>query len=183
MGTNYYFITKNKRLVKEYFDEYEITDSPYFSYQIHLNKCSWGWRTLFQIHKCFQTFEKLEQFYNEHKESLRIFDEYEREYSWDDYKDTVIGHSNVEPEPLKWEYSVSEFDKNFSRNPKKTLHTVECSPEEAEIWIPFDHLKYDKTYQDAAHKFGVWDSWMSSEDFYQHNDPVYKVDWAKGEFC
>ena len=47
MGTNYYLISKNKKLIREYFavetpygisnEEYEIVDEPYLGYQVHLN--------------------------------------------------------------------------------------------------------------------------------------------------
>ena len=39
MGTNYYMMTKSKKLVEKYFPcEYEIVDTPYFGYEIHIGK-------------------------------------------------------------------------------------------------------------------------------------------------
>ena len=195
MGTNYYFFTKDSDLAHKYFakhsewnekdfydEEYTIVDEPALGYEIHLNKLSWGWRPLFQIHKCFKTFDELKEFYHNHQDSLTIYDEYDQIYKWDEYEKTIIRHSEVTPNPLKWEYSVSNFDREFGRNPKKTLHTVDCSASEAEVWTPFDHLEYDRTRKIAAEKYGVWESWMGSGDFYQYNDPNYKIDWAEGEF-
>lgn len=193
MGTNYYLMTKNSNLAHKYFatkaewggyidEEYRIVDHPFLGYEIHLNKLSYGWRPLFQTHKCFGTFDELEQFYKKHCKSLKIYDEYGTEYSWEDYKKEIIDHSNRVPEPVKWDYCVSEFDANFERNPRKRLQTVDCTPEEAELWIPFDHIEYARTEKEAADRFGVWESWMGSGDFYQYNDPEYKIDWAKGDF-
>ena len=55
MGTNYYFMSRNKEL-------------------IHLNKLSCGWRPLFQKHRAFDSFRKLEAFYREHQADLEIYD-------------------------------------------------------------------------------------------------------------
>jgi len=62
MGTNYYFMSRNKEL-------------------IHLNKLSCGWRPLFQKHRAFDSFRELEAFYREHQADLEIYDEYGRQYS------------------------------------------------------------------------------------------------------
>ena len=49
MSTNYYMITKDKDFVKKYFpNEYELTDLPYFGYEVHIGKRSIGWKPLFQ---------------------------------------------------------------------------------------------------------------------------------------
>ncbi len=82
MGTNYYLITKNSDIAHKYFanndmygtwdEEYVLRDIPDFHYEIHLNKLSYGWRPLFQIHKVFRSFTELENFYKEHKSDLTI---------------------------------------------------------------------------------------------------------------
>ena len=87
MGTNYYFKTTNRDLVHTYFakrfdysdyeeyydEEYKLLDVPDFHYVIHLNKLSYGWKPLFQIHKCFQTWDELKQFYHDHdNEGLQL---------------------------------------------------------------------------------------------------------------
>ena len=61
MGTNFYLMSRNKKLIREHFAveteyyikdiEYAIVDEPYLGYMIHLNKLSCGWRLLFQRHK------------------------------------------------------------------------------------------------------------------------------------
>ena len=68
MGTNYFLFTRSKRLAHTHFasendwgvtdEEYEITEEPYLGYEVHLNKCSAGWRPLFQCHSAFDSFLK-----------------------------------------------------------------------------------------------------------------------------
>ena len=77
MGTNYYFMSRNKELMQTYFaeksewgvlgEEYTIVDEPYLGYRCHLNKLSCGWRPLFQKHRAFDSFRKLEAFYRDHE--------------------------------------------------------------------------------------------------------------------
>ena len=72
MGTNFYLMSRSKKLIRENFavekdygitdEEYEIVDEPYLGYQVHLNKLSCGWRPLFQRHKNIKTFKELEDF-------------------------------------------------------------------------------------------------------------------------
>lgn len=72
MGTNFYLMSRNKKLIREHFAveteydikdiEYAIVDEPYLGYEIHLNKLSCGWRPLFQRHKTIKTFKELEEF-------------------------------------------------------------------------------------------------------------------------
>ena len=52
MGTNFYLMSRNKKLMREHFAveteydikdiEYAIVDEPYLGYEIHLNKLSCG---------------------------------------------------------------------------------------------------------------------------------------------
>lgn len=72
MGTNFYLMSRNKKLMREHFAveteytikdiEYEIVDEPYLGYEVHLCKLSAGWRPLFQRHKTISTFKELEEF-------------------------------------------------------------------------------------------------------------------------
>ena len=72
MGTNYYFMSRNKELMQTCFaeksewgvlgEEYTIVDEPYLGYRCHLNKLSCGWRPLFQKHRAFESFESLSLF-------------------------------------------------------------------------------------------------------------------------
>ena len=195
MGTNYYFIIKDTKFAHEHFatksdyndyyydGEYEIGENPDLHFKVHLNKCSAGWKPLFQIHREWDTFAKLEEFYIQYKQYIDIEDEYGRGYTWDEYKADMVEHTTYyEPKPMKWVYKVSDFDREFRANPKPHLHLVECEPEEAEIWTPFDHIEYARTEKEAGKRLGVWERWMDSGDFYSHADPDYQFDWGKDEF-
>lgn len=186
MGTNFYFMSRDKELIQTHFakkyswgvadEEYSIVDEPYLGYEVHLNKLSVGWRPIFQKHRGFKTFNQLKKFYFAHKEKLDIYDEYGKAYTWDEYYDRVYRHSLREKEPVKWVY---EIDKIFN-DTKPTLHTVRCSEEEAELHIPFEHCLYDKTEREAARRFGVPRGYRPDERYW--NDPDYLFDWTEGDF-
>ena len=78
MGTNFYMMTKSKKLVEKHFPyEYEIVDTPYFGYEIHIGKKSFGWKPLFQEHKnAYDSVDGLKEFIRKNQKSIRIFDEY-----------------------------------------------------------------------------------------------------------
>ena len=112
MGTNFYLMSRNKKLIREHFAveteydikdiEYAIVDEPYLGYEIHLNKLSWGWRPLFQRHKTIKTFKELEEFCLKNKSVISIYDEYGRRYTWKQYFEKVYEHSQQKKQPRKW---------------------------------------------------------------------------------
>ena len=193
MGTNFYFMTRNKNLVHKHFavehswgvtdEEYRIVESPYLGYEIHLNKLSWGWRPLFQKHKEFDCWDKLEAFYMAHKDDLEIYDEYGEKFEWTDYKKRIFNHAAREPEPLKWYYGIDPIDKAFQKAPRTRLYHDRCEPEEADFWVPIDHVKYFETEKAAREKYKVW-SYPIFDDFKNWNDPNtdYLIDWTEGDF-
>ena len=158
-------------------EEYTIVDEPYLGYECHLNKLSIGWKPLFQKHKAFDTFKKLEEFYKSHEEELEIYDEYGKKYTWEEYFEKVYSHSQVEPEPMKWVY---EIDKYFG-DKKPTIHTVLCREEEADLFTPFNHKEYAEKEKDAFRKFKVYRGYSVSVKYW--SDPDYMFDWTEGEFC
>lgn len=182
MGTNYYFMSRNKELMQTHFaektewgvlgEEYIIVDEPYLGYRCHLNKLSCGWRPLFQKHRAFNSFRKLAAFYREHQADLEIYDEYRRQYTWEEYYETVYTHSRYHPEPVKWVCEVNPL----SSNKEPHLRTVGCSEEEAELYSPFNHIEYKETLQ----KFGVYERVYGESKYW--NDPDYLFDWTEGEF-
>lgn len=189
MGTNYYFITRSSKLAHEYFcagydeystwgEEYELNDIPEVHYKIHLNKLSCGWKPLFQNHKAFKSFSELEQFYNDHKEDLEIYDEYGEKYTFDAYKQEIIDHANVPKRPMKW--VIEDASTIFGGG--KMLTVKDCSEEEAEIYSPFDHREYDKSKTEAALRldYNGYMSWKDIDDY--HADDEYNIDWVEGEF-
>ena len=119
MGTNFYLVSKSKKLMRKYFavekeygiteEEYKIVDEPYLAYQVHLNKLSIGWRPLFQRHRAIRTFKELEDFCLENKNIVGIYDEYGKKYTWKQYYDRVYSHSKRQPEPFKWVYEIDAF--------------------------------------------------------------------------
>lgn len=191
MGTNYYMTTKNKNVAHkfatkiqygdtvEWLDaEYKLLDEPDFHYEIHLNKLSYGWKPLFQIHKPFKTFAELEQFYFNHKDDIEFEDEYGDKYSFEEYKQEVIDHSNLTPEPIKWVYKENDV---CGKPGRKYLMTERCSPEEADLWTPFDHIEYGRTQHEARDILCAWDAYISWNNDYMR-DPDYKFDWVEGDF-
>ena len=82
MGTNYYMMIKNKELVEKYFpNEYELTDSPYFGYEVHIGKQSFGWKPLFEWHgNAYKSVEDMLNFLKIHDTYIEIFDEYEKSF-------------------------------------------------------------------------------------------------------
>ena len=188
MGTNFYLMSRSKKLIRENFavekdygitdEEYEIVDEPYLGYQVHLNKLSMGWRPLFQRHKTIKTFKELEEFCLKNKKSLGIYDEYGKKYTWEQYSDTVFRHSQRQAEPYKWVY---EIDPIFKADDTPTLHTVKCSEQEAEIYVPFNHRLYAETEKQARKRFKVYERYWDAPDYWE--DPDYPFDWTEGEFC
>lgn len=116
MGTIFYLMSRNKKLMREYFAveteytikdiEYEIVDEPYLGYEVHLCKLSAGWRPLFQRHKTISTFKELEEFCLKNKSMVSIYDEYGRRYTWKQYFKKVYNHSQRKAEPRKWIYDI-----------------------------------------------------------------------------
>ena len=92
MGTNFYLMVKDKKFAEKYFpEEYNLTDVPYFGYEIHLNKRSSGWKILYQAHpKVWNSVEEMLNFINRHKRKVKIFDEYGNTYSLDQYIEEVV---------------------------------------------------------------------------------------------
>ena len=189
MGTNFYMMTRNSELAHKHFaddygwgvinETYKIVDEPYLGYEIHLNKLSCGWRPLFQKHKAFQSWRELEDFVNCHSGDIEFYDEYGRQYEFEDYKERVFNHVDVEPRPLKWVYDYPDHEFFGGTKNQRRLYLKECKPEEADIWTPFDHVKYFETENDAKVKFGVW----SYKSYFNHwNDPNYPFDWTEGDF-
>lgn len=193
MGTNYYLTFRSKSIRNRYFsdkvgdeyilreDECRLCDEPDFHYEVHLNKCSYGWRPLFQRHKAFQSFNELLDFCEKHERFIKIEDEYGEVYSIEAYKKLICDHADREPQPLKWVYEVSDFDKKFAKHPKPTLHTIQCEPEEADIWCPFIHDEYAKSEKAARKKYHL-EHYDYGIVMNYSKDPDYPIDWCNGEF-
>ena len=136
MGTNFYLMSRNKKLMREHFAveteyaikdiEYTIVDEPYLGYEVHLCKLSAGWRPLFQRHKTISTFKELEEFCLKNKSIVSIYDEYGRRYVWKEFFERVYNHSQRKAEPRKWIYDMDPFFPD--RGPE--LQTISCTEQE-----------------------------------------------------
>lgn len=90
MGTNFYFLTRDKEKRDKWFDygEYELTDSPDFGYEIHLAKTSCGWLPLFQAHKRIRSVSTMKECYD--GGGFDIIDEYGNYYTWNEFQERVL---------------------------------------------------------------------------------------------
>lgn len=83
-------ITKNKTLAQKYAPySYELTDTPYFGYEIHIAKTSCGWLPLFQGHQDgINSVREYKEAYETGE--FEIFDEYGDPYNWEDFAERVL---------------------------------------------------------------------------------------------
>lgn len=90
MGTNFYLITCNKALAQKYAPySYELTDMPYFGYEIHIAKTSMGWLPLFAGHQDgINSVKEYKAAYETGE--FEIVDEYGTTYNWDEFDDRVL---------------------------------------------------------------------------------------------
>ena len=65
-------------------------------------------------------------------------------------------------------------------NEGKAARSVECTPEDADLWIPFDHVVFQKTEIEATKRFHLNPSFNLRVKYW--NDPDYPVDWTEGDF-
>lgn len=118
MGTNFYMITKNKELAQRYAPySYELIDSPYFGYKIHVAKTSCGWLPLFQAHK--NGIDSVVEYKTAYDTGeFRIYDEYGCEYNWDAFDVRVLKHNGgilgvQKPEKIEQNKRSRWYDKNM----------------------------------------------------------------------
>ena len=84
MGTNVYYLSKNKDAVLKHFgNSYELTDFPYLAYEIHVMKRSSGWLPLWQSHENCRSVKDYKAAYD--SGFFEIFDEYGTQYTWEDF--------------------------------------------------------------------------------------------------
>lgn len=90
MGTNFYLMTRNKTMAQKYAPySYELTDTPYFGYEIHIAKTSGGWLPLFQGHRDgINSVHAYKEAY--HTGEFDIVDEYGSFYTWAEFTERVL---------------------------------------------------------------------------------------------
>lgn len=86
MGTNIYYLSKDKDTVLKYFgNSYELTDEPYLAYEIHVMKRSCGWLPLWQAHDKCNSVKAYKKAYD--TGFFEIYDEYGTQYTWEEFWD------------------------------------------------------------------------------------------------
>ena len=118
MGTNFYLMTKNKELAQHHAPySYKLTDTPYFGYEIHIAKTSYGWLPLFNGHKdginSVAEYKAAYEF-----GGFEIYDEYGTQYNWEAFDDRVLKFNGgilgvQEPEKIEVDKNSRFYDHNL----------------------------------------------------------------------
>ena len=173
MGTNFYMITTNKKLVTQYFpNEYDLVDSPYFGYEIHIGKRSGGWKPIFQEHKkAYTSVNEMKQFIKSHLDDIRIFDEYNKELTLDELEDELITWE--EKQKTRYMKYIPDGIPDEIFGGKKYL--IESTKDDYDITIPYDHIEYENLdiYKEN------WRSYRKS--YYSRDENGYN--FMRGDFC
>lgn len=173
IGTNYYMMTTNKELVEKHFPyEYEIVDTPYFGYEIHIGKQSAGWCPLFQEHKnAYDSVAEMKEFIRSHSEDIRIFDEYCREFTLEQLEDELINWGKQQE--IRYMKYIPEGVPDTIFGGKEYL--IKSTKDDYDITIPFDHIEYEKLNPYKEH-------WIYKNESYYFKDKD-GYDFTKGDFC
>ncbi len=84
MGTNYYLLTKEIKYKEKLGMNYELTDTPYFAYRLHIMKNSVGWLCLFEAHEgLIESVADIKKLHD--TGDFEIFDEYNRKLTWEEF--------------------------------------------------------------------------------------------------
>ena len=96
MGTNFFMMTRDKKQRDKWleYDEYELTDTPDWGYEVHVAKTSGGWKPLFESHRRIRSVKEYREMYDE---GWTIHDEYGNPYTWDDFKKRVLDFNKDDP--------------------------------------------------------------------------------------
>lgn len=113
MGTNFYFHTKNKELLKIYAPySYELTDTPEFAYTIHVAKTSMGWLPLFQAHReGINSVKEYKELYDSGE--VQIYDEYGTKYNWEEFDERVLQFNGGRLGAKEPEYIGHDLDDKY----------------------------------------------------------------------
>ena len=128
MGTNFYFSSQNKELMRPLEYAYTCTDRPRWGYEVHVAKTSAGWLPLFQSYPgVIDSMDDYHRFLT-HPDVI-IYDEYGTEYTYEQFVERVLKFNGgvkgvAPPEPA-------------NNDPDSFLYDPDC-PEE----IPISHFEY-----------------------------------------
>nr|DAD82889.1 MAG TPA: hypothetical protein [Siphoviridae sp. ctXZx16] len=167
MSTNYYMIITDKNLVEKYFpDEYRIVDKPYWGYEIHIGKRSYGWCPIFERHnKAYKSVKEMIEFLSRYHDVIGIYDEYGTEISIKELQEELIDWK--EHQEIRYMKYVPKGvpDELFGG----TKYFIEGTKDDYDITIPYDHIEYVK-----LNPFDDISNYYRDEDGYV---------FIEGEFC
>lgn len=128
MGTNFYFSTQNKELVRPLECAYTCTDAPRWGYQVHVAKTSAGWLPLFQRYPGI--IDSMDDYFRflTHPDVI-IYDEYGTTYTYSQFVERVLKHNGgikgVQPPTPA------------NNDPDSLFFDPDCPDE-----VPISHLEY-----------------------------------------
>ena len=158
MGTNFYMITKNKKLAQRYAPySYELTDEPYFGYEIHVAKTSCGWLPAWQGHKDgINSVAEYKAAYDTGE--FKIYDEYGTEYNWDAFDDRVLKFNGgilgvQKPKKIEQNKRSRWYDKNMPDY--YPISHISGSPQSYKFdnWFANDHFKDPDGFEFSMRSF------------------------------
>ncbi len=148
-------MTKNKELAQKYApNSYELTDEPYFGYEIHICKTSCGWLPLFQAHiSGIRSVAEYKAAYDTGE--FRIFDEYHTEYNWGAFDELV----------LKFNGGILGV-----KAPEKNVQdkTARWHDDNMPEYLPVSHIKGSK----QSYKYD-YDDYFTDEEGYEFTEHTF----------
>ena len=110
-----------KGFFHNYFDpDYTLNYSTAISPDVRICKVSYGWVPLFETNQYYSSIEELTYFYDLYKDSLVIKDEYDREFTFDEFIDIIKNHiSNPNNKTSHLQYNSPLY--NFKYYKDKSL--------------------------------------------------------------
>lgn len=89
MSTNYFILTKNKKIIERHKLSYEITDEPDFGYWVHLAQTAGNYKPLYQAHEGIRCINDLCRLIKTESD-IQIYDEYRRPLTVQEFMDSVV---------------------------------------------------------------------------------------------
>lgn len=154
---NYYAVTKDKKVVENYFIskergcEFDTLQGKSEWYMIHIGKTSKGWKPLFEAH-C--------NAYNSVEEMIIFFGNRDNIFSFCNEDRRRVTFNQLINELVYWEQT--QIENNGTRYFKWYDHGYsgmleEVKPDDAyDLIMPFDHIDYHNICGDSFFRNGFW---------------------------
>ena len=133
MGTNFYFSSQNKELMRPLEYAYTCTDRPRWGYEIHVAKTSCGWLPLFQSYPgVIDSMDDYHRFLT-HPDVI-IYDEYGTEYTYEQFVERVLKFNGgvkgvAPPEPANNDPDSFLYNCRERKDPILRNKIIECMTE------------------------------------------------------